>query len=52
MQLYMHFRGASRWQSLAAAGAQCGIKLKNVHRAQADALMARALLRYIAGLKR
>ncbi len=51
MRLYAAFRGGG-WQSLAAAGAQCGIKLRNVHRARADALMARALLRYMAGLKR
>jgi hypothetical protein len=56
MKLYAQYYGAPsgrygpyRYQSLDAAGRQCGICLPNAHRAQADTLLARAVLNYIAG---
>lgn len=56
MELYAQYYGqwnprhrSYRWQSLAEAGRQCGLSLPNAHRAQADALLARALLEYMAG---
>ena len=58
MDLYAQFygkRGAGygsfRWQSLDAAGRQCRISLPNSHRAQADARLARAVLKYMADSK-
>lgn len=55
MKLYADFygdwdvsRGSFRWQSLEAAGRQCGLALPNAHRAEADALLARALLLHMA----
>ena len=55
MRLYAQFfgvrdpyRGNYRWQSLEAAGGQCGIPLPNSHRARDDALLARAVLHYMA----
>lgn len=55
MQLYAQYfgdwnraRNTFRWQSLEAAGQQCGLLLPNSHRAQADAQLARALLHYMA----
>jgi DNA polymerase-3 subunit epsilon len=55
MKLYAQFYGqwngrygSYRWQSLAEAGRQCGLTLPNAHRAQADTLLARALLEYMA----
>ena len=55
MQLYAQFYGewnysyhSYRWQKLENAGRQCRIKLPNAHRAQADALLARGVLRYVA----
>ena len=55
MKLYAEFYGERgshgdfRWQSLDKAARQCGIALPNSHRAGADALLARALLAYVAG---
>lgn len=55
MKLYARFvgdwdarRGSYRWHSLDQAGRQCGITLPNTHRAKDDALLARALLQYMA----
>jgi DNA polymerase-3 subunit epsilon len=55
MKLYAQFygewnsaRGNYRWQSLDAARSQAGLSLPNSHRAKADALLARALLHYMA----
>lgn len=48
MKLYADFYGAFRWQRLEDAGRQCGISLMNTHRAKADALLARAVLEYMA----
>jgi DNA polymerase-3 subunit epsilon len=55
MKLYAQFygrwnpkRGNFKWQSLEAAGRQCGIDLPNTHRAKDDTLLARAILHYIA----
>ena len=55
MKLYAEFygdwnasRGSFRWQSLEAAGRQCGLALPNAHRAEADALLARAVLLHMA----
>jgi DNA polymerase III subunit epsilon len=57
LKLYAEYRGewdprrrAYRYHSLDAAGKQCGISLPNAHRATADTLLTRALLRYIAGV--
>ncbi len=56
MQLYAQFRGdwdsrrgSYRWHSLDNARMQCHLELPNAHRARADALLARAVLHYIAG---
>ncbi len=56
MRLYADFHGewdgrhrGYRWQTLEDAGCQCGIALPNAHRARADALLARAVLHYVAG---
>jgi DNA polymerase-3 subunit epsilon len=43
-------RNSYRYQSLAAAGAQCGIAMPNAHRSTADTLLTRALLHYLAEL--
>jgi DNA polymerase-3 subunit epsilon len=55
MKLYAQFngewnsrRGNYRWQSLEAAGRQCGIPLPNSHRAKEDTLLTRAILEYMA----
>ncbi len=55
MKLYARFYGAYdprsrsyRWQTLEQAGQQCRIALPNSHRAKDDALLARALLEYMA----
>lgn len=55
MELYAQFYGEQqggyrsyRWQSLDAAGRQCGIKLPAAHRAVADAQLARAVLLHMA----
>ncbi len=48
MKLYARFYGRERWQSLEAAGRQCRIPLPNAHRARADTLLARRVLRYMA----
>ena len=46
------FRGSYRWQNLEAAGRQCKIALPNAHRANADTLLARAVLQYMSGQER
>jgi DNA polymerase-3 subunit epsilon len=55
MKLYAQFRGewddyrgTYRWHKLREAGRQCKIELPNAHRAKADALLARAVLQYVA----
>jgi DNA polymerase III epsilon subunit-like protein len=55
MELYARYygqwdsrKGGYRWHSLEAAGRQCGIQLPNTHRAQDDAMLARAVLHHIA----
>jgi DNA polymerase-3 subunit epsilon len=55
MQLYAKFYGewipryrSYRLHSLEAAARQCRLGLPNAHRARADALLARALLQYMA----
>jgi DNA polymerase III subunit epsilon len=55
MKLYAQFRGewdarrgAYRWQSLENARLQCRLELPNAHRARADALLARAVLQFMA----
>lgn len=55
MKLYAQYRGewnpvrrSYRWHSLDSAGKQCGIPLSNTHRAKDDALLARAVLLYMA----
>ncbi len=55
MKLYAQFRGewddyrgTYRWHKLEEAGRQCKIELPNAHRAKADALLARAVLNYMA----
>jgi DNA polymerase-3 subunit epsilon len=48
MKLYADFYGAYRWQRLEDAGRQCRIALQNTHRARDDALLARAVLEYMA----
>ncbi len=55
MKLYAQFRGDwnsragnYRWYSLDDARGQCGLDLPNAHRAQADTLLARAVLHYVA----
>lgn len=56
MHLYAEFYGewnrrreSYRWQKLEAAARQSGILLRNTHRARDDALLTRAVLRYMAG---
>jgi DNA polymerase-3 subunit epsilon len=55
MKLYAQFhgrwnsrRGNYQWQSLEAAGQQCGIPLPNSHRAKDDNLLTQAILLYMA----
>lgn len=55
MKLYAQYvgewnrqRGSYRWHSLDSAGRQCRIPLSNTHRASDDALLARAVLHFIA----
>jgi len=55
MKLYARFYGerdprsrSFRYQTLDQAGKQCGIALPNSHHAREDALLARALLEYMA----
>jgi DNA polymerase III subunit epsilon len=48
MKLYADFYGAFRWQRLEDAGRQCRIPLQNTHRARDDALLARAVLEFMA----
>jgi DNA polymerase-3 subunit epsilon len=55
MKLYAQFygrwnprRGSFYWQSLDAAGRQCGISLPNTHRARDDSLLTRAILLHMA----
>jgi DNA polymerase III subunit epsilon len=55
MQLYSQFKGewdsvrrSYRYHSLDKAGKECAISIPNAHRAATDALLARALLHYIA----
>jgi DNA polymerase-3 subunit epsilon len=55
MKLYAQFHGEwnprradYRWQSLEAAGRQCGIPLPNSHRAKQDTLLTRAILETMA----
>jgi DNA polymerase III epsilon subunit-like protein len=55
MELYARYNGlwdarrrSFRWVSLEDAGQQCGIRLPNAHRAKADAMLARAILEYMA----
>jgi DNA polymerase-3 subunit epsilon len=57
MHLYAEFYGewdrrreTFRWQKLEAAARQSGILLRNTHRARDDALLTRAVLRFMAGL--
>jgi DNA polymerase III subunit epsilon len=49
MKLYAQFLGTFRWQTLEAAGRQCGLALPNTHRAQADTRLAREIFAHIAG---
>jgi DNA polymerase-3 subunit epsilon len=56
MKLYAQFYGNwnprrvdYRWQSLEAAGRQCGIPLPNSHRAKQDTLLTREILEFMAG---
>ncbi len=58
MLLYAQYRGEwnarhgnYRWHKLEEAGAQCGLTLPNAHRAQADALLARAVLHAMANAR-
>ncbi|NJN44070.1 MAG: 3'-5' exonuclease [Anaerolineae bacterium] len=55
MRLYAQFFGdwnpsrrSYRWQKLGDAAKQCGIKIKNTHRAKDDTLLAKAVLEYMA----
>jgi DNA polymerase III epsilon subunit-like protein len=48
MKLYSQFCGLRKWQTLEAAARQCRLGLPNAHRARADALLARAVLEYMA----
>jgi len=55
MKLYAQFygewnsyRGSYRWKKLEEAAQQCKVAVKGAHRARADALMARGVLRYMA----
>jgi DNA polymerase-3 subunit epsilon len=56
MHLYAEFYGewdrrreTFRWQKLEAAARQSGILLRNTHRARDDAMLTRAVLRFMAG---
>jgi DNA polymerase-3 subunit epsilon len=56
MHLYAQFygewdrrRGSYRWQKLESAARQCGILLRNTHRARDDAVLSRAVLLHMAG---
>jgi DNA polymerase-3 subunit epsilon len=49
MKLYAQLSGTSRWQTLEAAGRQCGLVLPNAHRAQADTQLAREVFACIIG---
>ncbi len=56
MHLYAEYYGewdrrreTFRWQKLEAAARQSGILLRNTHRARDDALLTRAVLRFMAG---
>ncbi|MGD8553968.1 MAG: 3'-5' exonuclease [Anaerolineales bacterium] len=56
MTLYAQFygdwnrrRSSYRWQKLEEAARQCGIMLRNTHRAQDDALLTRAVLHHMGG---
>ncbi len=56
MKLYAEFYGdwndyrrSYSWQSLEKAGQQCGLALPNTHRAKADTLLSRAILRHMGG---
>lgn len=58
MLLYAQYRGEwnarhgnYRWHKLEDAGAQCGLSLPNTHRAQADALLARAVVHAMASAR-
>jgi len=58
MKLYAQFQGewnyrtrSYRWHSLEVAGQQCHLPLPNTHRAKEDALLARAVLHYMAESK-
>jgi DNA polymerase-3 subunit epsilon len=58
MKLYAQFHGewnyrtgSYRWHSLEVAGQQCHLPLPNTHRAKEDALLARAVLHYMAESK-
>jgi DNA polymerase III subunit epsilon len=55
MQLYSKYKGewdsirrSYRYHTLDKAGKECQISIPNAHRAATDALLARALLHYIA----
>jgi DNA polymerase III subunit epsilon len=55
MKLYAQFKGdldpirrVNRYHSLENAGKQCGLSLKNTHRATDDTLLARSVLLYMA----
>jgi DNA polymerase-3 subunit epsilon len=56
MKLYAEFYGERgsyggyKWQGLDKAARQSGIDLPNSHRAGADALLAREVLRFVAGI--
>jgi DNA polymerase III epsilon subunit-like protein len=43
MKLYSDYYGAFKWQTLEAAGKQCGLPLPHTHRARDDTLLARAV---------
>ena len=55
MKQYAQFRGERgryggyRWQSLDAAGRQCGILMANAHRARMDTQLARAVFYHMVG---
>ena len=48
MKLYSDFTGALKWQKLEEAGRQCGIPLRNTHRAKDDTLLAIEIFKFIA----
>jgi DNA polymerase-3 subunit epsilon len=57
MKAYAKFHGqwdssrrSYRWQSLEQAGRQCGLRLPNSHRAQADTFLAKAVFDHMAGM--